>query len=106
MFNYISNDFYSDMLSELKHKAEKVEFILEHFPETRNNDNALCVVYWRLVDKIKNIEDIQFATKAEVIRRARQKIQNEKGKFLPTDEKILKRRGIEAEKMRHGIHTI
>lgn len=106
MLHYIPNDFYSDMLSELKHKSQKVEYILEHFPESRNNDNVLCSIYWRLVEKIENVEDLQFATKAEVLRRARQKIQNDQKKYPPTDESISVRRGIEAEVMRNGIHSM
>lgn len=103
---FISNDFYSKLLKDLSHKQDKVAFILEHFPETRNSDNLLCVMYWKLVDGAKYVDDIQFATNPEVIRRARQKIQNEHKRFLPTDPEIVKRRRIEAEIVRQEIHSV
>lgn len=106
MINSISDDFYSGVLGELKHKKDRVSYILEHFPDARNNDNTLCLIYWKLVDKVERVEDIQFATKAEVLRRARQKIQNDNKKFPPTSEDIIIKRRMQAEHMRQGIHSI
>ncbi|CDQ41779.1 hypothetical protein [Virgibacillus salexigens] len=106
MINMISNDFYADLIQELKHKKEKVAFILEHFPDSRNNDNILCSLYWKLVDKAKTVDDIMHATSPEVIRRARQKIQNDYHLYMPTDEKVLKKRRISAEIVERYIHTV
>lgn len=89
----IRQEFYQENLAKLKHKNKKVAYILEHFPKARSNDNYLCMIYWKLVDDVKRIDDIETATKAEVIRRARQKIQNQEGKFKP-DVKVRKSGGL------------
>lgn len=102
----LSYDVYTNMIQELKHKFEKVEFILKHFPEARNNDNYLIYLYWKLVDQCETLEDIMHATSPEVIRRARQKIQNEKGQYKPTDPEIIKRRRIAEKSIREGINKI
>jgi hypothetical protein len=103
---YLSFDVYTNMIQELKHKFEKVEFILKHFPEARNNDNYLIYLYWRLVDQCETLEDIVHATSPEVIRRARQKIQNELGLYQPTNDKVRKRRRQAEKVIRKHIHEL
>jgi predicted alpha-1,6-mannanase (GH76 family) len=79
-------------LKELKHKNDKVELLLKYYPEARNNDNYLIYLYWKLADQCETLEDIIHATPPEVIRRTRQKIQNEYKKYVPTRENIRRRR--------------
>lgn len=76
----------------LMNKKEKVEFVLKHYEEARNNDNLLCVLYWKLFDQVETLEDVIRATGVDVIRRARQNIQNSSGKYPPTDPNVLKKR--------------
>ena len=102
---YLDYNIYKNILNDIKHKGDKVGFILEHFPETRNNDRLLCVLFWKLIDECEVIDDLIYATKPEVIRRSRQKWQ-EKGKYLPTDPSVTKRRKLLAEEMRQGINSI
>ncbi|WP_240033785.1 hypothetical protein [Oceanobacillus profundus] len=104
--HFVSNEFYSSMLEELENKKEKIAFILQHFPDTRENDNLLCSMYWKLVENVEHVDDIARATKSEVIRRARQKIQNERGLYLPSDPDVIRRRRLTAIDMRENIHTV
>ena len=89
----------------MKKTKDKVQFVLEMYPETRNNDNLLCQVYWREVDDVRNMEGIQFATAAEAIRRSRQLI-NAQQKLLATDPLVLEKRKQKAKEMRAGISRI
>lgn len=93
------------ILQDMKKTKDKVQFVLEEFPETRNNDNLLCQVYWREVDDVRDMEGIQFATAAEAIRRSRQLI-NAQHKLLATDPLILEKRKQRAKEMRAGISRI
>ena len=93
------------ILQDMKKTKDKVQFVLEEFPETRNNDNLLCQVYWREVDDVMDMEGIQFATAAEAIRRSRQLI-NAQQKLLATDPLILEKRKQRAKEMRAGISRI
>lgn len=93
------------ILQSIKKTRDKVKFILEMFPETRNNDNLLCRVYWREVDEIDDLDGIQFATAAEAIRRSRQLI-NADGLLLATDPQILDKRRQKAKEIRVGITRI
>jgi hypothetical protein len=93
------------MLQAIKHTRGKVKAILEEYPETRNCDKLLCIMYWKLVDGVKDLDDIQFATSPEVIRRTRQWF-NEQGMYLATDPEVLKRRRQKAMEMRAGIAKI
>ncbi|WP_067923613.1 hypothetical protein [Alicyclobacillus shizuokensis] len=72
-------------------KSARVGYILQTFPDARNNDNLLCKLYWELFDGATDLNDIIYATKAEVIRRARQ-LWNAKGMYMPTDQRIINRR--------------
>jgi len=101
---------YLELLKKLKTVKERVEWLLENFPETRNDDLYLTILYWRYFDKkmskyIKYIpyEVIKQAIRPETIRRIRQKIQNEEGKYLPTDPKVLKKRRKMAKLMRRAV---
>lgn len=77
---------------------DNVEKVLGIFPETRNSDKLLIVMYWTMIDGLTFNSEEEFisgmvnkATSTESIRRARQLVQEE-GKFLPTDKTILARR--------------
>lgn len=93
------------ILQDMKKTKDKVQFVLEMYPETRNNDNLLCQMYWREVDDVRSMEGIQFATAAEAIRRSRQLI-NAQQKLLATDPLVLEKRKQKAKEMRAGISRI
>lgn len=101
----IDTKLYRNILVEIKKKIEKVRFIMENIEETRNDDSLLCLMYWKLVEGAERLEDIVWLTKPEVIRRARQKIQ-EKGMLLPTNEEVYKRRHLNKKIVRQGIRQI
>jgi len=100
------------ILENLRTAKERVEYILEHFPETRNNDLYLWIIYVRLFcpELSKYIKFIPFdifkkAPSYETIVRVRRKL-NENGKYLPTDPKVAKRRRKLANIYRTVIHEV
>ena len=101
----INVDLYRNILGEIKEKLAKVQFIMENFEETRNDDSLLCLMYWKLVEGAEQLEDILWLTKPEVVRRSRQKIQ-EKGVLLPTDEEVYKRRRFNERIVKQGIQQV
>jgi hypothetical protein len=93
------------MLQSIKKTRDKVRMIMEEIPETRNNDNLLCTMFWRHVDEVEDLAGLQFATPAEAIRRSRQLI-NQAGHLLATDPAVLEKRRQSAREMRAGITRI
>jgi hypothetical protein len=93
------------MIHQLKTKKEKVEFILKNFEYARENDNYLISLYWQIFDNVFHVGDIVKATPPEVIRRVRQKF-NEQGMYLPKNPQVRKRRKINEKEMRLGINKI
>lgn len=93
------------MLQSIKKTRDKVRFILQEFPDTRNNDNLLCTTYWRHVDEVEDLAGVQFATPAEALRRSRQLL-NADGILLATDPQVLEKRRQKAIEMRAGITRI
>lgn len=94
----ITDEDVEKLINKFKTVMERVEYILRNYPESRNDDFYLYILYLRLFDRevaryirFIPLDVIRRATRPETVRRARQKIQ-EKGKYLPTDPKILKRR--------------
>jgi len=87
-----------DLIEKLRTVRERVEYILRNYPDARNDDFYLYLLYVRhfepkLSGYIKFIPFslIKSATRFESVRRIRQKIQEE-GLYLPTDPKILEKR--------------
>lgn len=104
------DDEVVDTIHELKTVKDRVKYILKHYPETRNDDMYLWLIYVRLFDKelskyIKFIpyEVLKRATKFETIRRVRQKIQNEEGLYPPTNPKVRARRRRKQELWRRAM---
>lgn len=99
-----------ELANKLKTVKERVEFVLRNYPETRNDDFYLWLIYVRLFCKelAKYISYIPYevlkkAPKFETIRRVRQKIQNEEHKYLPTNPKVLKKRRLLEKTWRKAI---
>jgi hypothetical protein len=86
-----------------------VEYVLSRYPESRNSDLYLtvlalryCTPLGRYISKIPISEIREFDGILEAIRRTRQKL-NEKGLYLPTDQRVLVRRRRKAEKFRKAV---
>jgi len=98
------------LLERLRTVRERVEYILGRYPNARNSDFYLIILYIRkfIPELAKYIKYIPYEIICkhdglfESVRRARQKIQEE-GRFLPTDPNVLKRRRKLAEKYRKII---
>jgi len=93
---------------ELRSIKERVEWLLKNYPETRNDDRYLIILYMRFFTPMRKYLSfvpyrvIKELPSFESIRRARQLIQ-EKGKYLPTDPNVMRRRGRLMEAYRRGI---
>jgi ribosomal protein S17E len=104
------DDEERQLLDKLKTVKERVEYLLAKYPDARNSDFYLTILYIRhfvpeLAQYIKYIPyNIikKYDGLFESIRRARQKIQEE-GRYLPTDPEVLRKRRRLAEKYRRVI---
>ena len=97
------------LLNKLKTVKERVEWILQKYPNARNSDLYLTIIYLRKFTELgKYIKFIPYEVIRkydgifETIRRTRQKIQEE-GKYLPTDPSVLRRRRKLAMKLRRVL---
>jgi len=95
-----------ELLEKLKTVKERVEYILRKYPNARNSDLYLTIIYLRKFTELgKYIKYIPYEVIKkydgifESIRRSRQKLQEE-GKYPPTDPEVLRRRRRLAEKFR------
>jgi len=75
------------LLREFRTTKSQVEFLLEHYPKCRCNDFYLVWMWLRRFAGVKlpylsNEVLGELAGKCETVRRARQKIQNNEGRFL------------------------
>jgi len=91
---------------QLSNTEMAVRYILAHYPDARNNDKLLMLLYWEIVDKIPIPKEFRLAflhkaTPPETIRRTRQKIQSE-GNYLPSPE-VLEARRRKQEAMRQAL---
>lgn len=82
----------------LRKLKDKVEFCLSKYENARNDDIELTIVVWqefyRVGDAIA-LEQLKELPRESAIVRIRASIQNAEGKYLPTDLKIARKRGIE-----------
>jgi hypothetical protein len=84
------------VIRNFRTKMEQVEYLLERFPQTRENDFYLQYLWLKVFGKL-NLPFIEWNTikdisgTLETVSRVRRKIQNEYGKFLPSDEVRLRR---------------
>ena len=92
---------------------EQVEYCLKHHPETRNSDIELTLAIWReyypekVHRSLKGVEviktkDLFTLPREDNVKRYRAKF-NEAGEYLPTNEEILKRRGLKAKEWRQDM---
>lgn len=93
----------------LKTVKGRVEHLLREYPEARNSDLLLIVLYLREFTELgKYIKYIPYSVMrkyegiTESVRRARQLIQSE-GRYLPTDPKVLEARRRKERRLRKLI---
>ena len=101
-----------ELLEKLKTVKERVEYLLRKYPDARNSDLYLTILYLRKFTELgKYIDYIpynvirKYEGVFETIRRTRQKIQEE-GYYLPTDPKVLKKRRKLAEMYRRVMPKV
>lgn len=88
---------------------KNVESLLRLYPETRNDDKLLTIMYWKMYDKVDMSNEESFyssfmhqSTSTESIRRARQLIQ-EDGYYTPTDEDVVVKRRCKQVRMKKAV---
>lgn len=96
-----------ELASQLKTVKERVEFLLRNYPNARNSDLYLTILYLRRfteLGKYLNYVPYEVIKKYEgvfeSVRRVRQYIQNTLGKYPPTDPEVIKRRRRKERAMR------
>lgn len=65
-------------IGKLDTKQEKVAYLIDHFPESRTNNNYLCVLFWRYAENVRSLDDITRATGADSIIRNRQLVEKKR----------------------------
>ena len=93
----------------------RVEYVLEKFPKTRDNDTTLILAlydqYYRLSwflqrdperSRQKLFEIMEYDAPDDIIR-WRRHIQNKELKFLPTTEEIMRKRRMNIERCREAL---
>lgn len=92
----------------------KILDVLEKVEKTRNDDIELMLHIWNIYYKDKlhydqeaklgiSFENIRILPRNDDIKRIRAFIQNEEGKFLPTEAKVRKQRRIAETKWREWL---
>lgn len=87
------------LLNELNKMRQQVEFLLGKYPESRNNDFYLSILWLREFGGLKRYISFipydcirELSGKTETLSRIRRKIQNNDGLYLPTDLNVMKKR--------------
>ena len=97
LFYFTAPGIYSKKIQELKTCLEKVAWLLKNNSHLRNCDRCLTKSYQHHVDGYRQETDkqtIHSLTPEESITRARRKIQNDYGLWLPTERKVIEARKI------------
>jgi hypothetical protein len=86
-----------------KTTKDKVEDILERKEQARNSDKYLIWYYWKYEEEIESLDnfgEFKEGTSSRSIVRARAEIQNDEGKYLPTDPEVISKRRIKENRIR------
>lgn len=68
-------------IAKLETKQEKVAYLMDVFPESRMNNNYLCVLFWRYAEGARSLDDITDITRmtsADSIIRNRQIVEKKR----------------------------
>jgi hypothetical protein len=96
LLDYYDCPFQDEVLAQYKTVNEQVRFILARYPEAKENDFYLTIMYLRLFCKIRVPyiewrEMNRLAGRLDVVRRNRQKIQNEKHDYEASQKVKIQR---------------
>jgi hypothetical protein len=94
--------------SQLNDLQDRVAWILNRFPDTRDNDVTLALTYWRLFDETDEDEPLHALhgiTRLTSIVRGRAKLQNTLGLFRGTERVRVLRAGLQDEEQREYRRT-
>jgi hypothetical protein len=96
LLDYYDCPFQDSVLAQYKTVNEQVRFILARYPEAKENDFYLTVMYLRLFCKIRVpyvewSEMNRLAGRLDVVRRNRQKIQNEEHDYEASQKVKIQR---------------
>lgn len=100
-----------EVLADLKTKKEQVEYLLEKYPHTRDNDFYLQYLWLKIFGGVQNLPFIDWKAiehlrgAFETISRVRRKIQNEEGRYLPS-EHIRREREAKRKIIQENIYKI
>lgn len=94
--------FVNNIVDEHILCKDLVSKVLESVLETRDDDMLLLLDVWKAqgVEIVLGNVELEIMFSAESITRARRKVQNGEGKFLPTSWAVAKRRGLNEELLR------
>lgn len=94
--------FVEDIVGEHVLCKDLVLKILERVPQTRDDDMLLLLEVWNAQGVLIELNDVELSTmfSAESITRARRRVQNDEGLFLPSSAAVAKRRRINEELLR------
>lgn len=94
------------LIHHLASVKQGVENVLEQYPEARNSDNLLLLLFWKEYCGLDvKLDFTQKLTPFESIRRMRQKL-NAEGRYLATDKDVLEFRDWNAKMMRKNIKDV
>ena len=62
-------------LDKLPTVMKKVEYLIERFPESRKNNNLLCVLFWKYAERARTLGEVVHLTKADNLIRTRQLVE-------------------------------
>jgi hypothetical protein len=100
-----SFDLVSQALRRQKNIEDRVVYLLETFPQSRNNDGLLISLYFGLMFGINCFlsltpNQIRMISSFDSIRRARQKlVAEDRSRFEPTNSETRKRREVKRRAM-------
>lgn len=100
-----------NIVEELRTVKDRVKYLLEKYPNTRNNDFYLQLLYLKYFEGVP-LPYIDYSVvrrisgKLGTISRVRRKIQHEEGLFPPTSLDVAINRETRSEIIRENIHKI
>ena len=102
----LNGEMEDNPIEQLRKVKERISFILDKYPPTRDDDRVLLRYYYRIFEPYVTLKvsELTAMTTPESITRCRRKVQ-EKGQFMPSDQVAGKRRRRE-QQIHDGIRDL